>query len=336
MGSSTKKKKEKAKDFQKTKLKVGKARPKNTNATDTSFAAKSIVFKQQSVSETRDATALFNHNLSLLSSKTEPQRRDALQYLTAACQVAGKDLPQPASAIVSKAQPLILDGSKGVRQQLLKLFKALQGDIGPLEQLLLYTRAGMTHLSTEIRLSALEVLDWLLQTQPEAVLACPGGWVKTLKTFQNLVSWQGGLSATGATMNGKWSATKAATSLGSNKLLVHQLNTLATFLAAALTSEPVDPNASAERAAGLFPLWHTDAHMLPKKSNPFGYLNLFGAPRDAESEVYDNAESRAEIFGELGILEAFQAGVREAKKEGGEVGRAAALIDKALSLADDG
>ncbi|KAK5128702.1 hypothetical protein LTR85_000035 [Meristemomyces frigidus] len=335
MGSSTKKKKEKAKDFQKTKLKVGKARPKNTNATDTSFAAKSIVFKQQSVSETRDATALFNHNLSLLSSKTEPQRRDALQYLTTACQVAGEELPQPASAVISKAQPLILDGSNGVRQQLLKLFKALQGDIGPLEQLLLYTRAGMTHLSTEIRLSALAVLDWLLRTQTDAVLTCPGGWIKTTKTFQNLLSWQGGLSSTGATMNGKWSATKAATSLGNNKLLVQQLNSLATFLTAGLTPEPVDPDAAGRRAADLFPLWHTDAHVLPKGSNPFGYLNLFGAPRDAESEVYDDAESRYEIFGELGLLADFQAGVKEAKKEGGEVGRAAALVDKALRLADD-
>lgn len=40
MTNSTKKKKEKKQDFQKQKLKVGKARPKNTNATDTSFAAK--------------------------------------------------------------------------------------------------------------------------------------------------------------------------------------------------------------------------------------------------------------------------------------------------------
>ena len=70
MGSSAKKKKEKAKDFQKAKLKVGKARPKNTNATDTTFAAKSIVLKQQSLDESkREAGPLFNHNLSLLSSK---------------------------------------------------------------------------------------------------------------------------------------------------------------------------------------------------------------------------------------------------------------------------
>lgn len=40
MTNSSKKKKERKQDFQKQKLKVGKARPKNTNATDTSFAAK--------------------------------------------------------------------------------------------------------------------------------------------------------------------------------------------------------------------------------------------------------------------------------------------------------
>lgn len=40
MGSSSKKKKEKQKDFQKPKLKVGKAKPKADNFTDTSFKAK--------------------------------------------------------------------------------------------------------------------------------------------------------------------------------------------------------------------------------------------------------------------------------------------------------
>ena len=40
MGSSTKKKKDKKKDFQKAKLKVGKARAKADNFTDTSFKSK--------------------------------------------------------------------------------------------------------------------------------------------------------------------------------------------------------------------------------------------------------------------------------------------------------
>jgi pre-rRNA-processing protein IPI1 len=39
MGKSSKAKKEKKKDFQKAKLKVGKTKPKASNATDTSFKA---------------------------------------------------------------------------------------------------------------------------------------------------------------------------------------------------------------------------------------------------------------------------------------------------------
>ena len=138
MGSSAKKKKEKQKDFQKPKLKVGKARPKNTNATDTSFTSKSIVLKQQNLSETsRDGTTLFNHNLSLLSSKNETQRRDALTYLSAAC-AGQKSLPQSPLMILAKAQSLILDGNSQVRQQLLKLLKCLPPDqFGSIDQLLL-------------------------------------------------------------------------------------------------------------------------------------------------------------------------------------------------------
>lgn len=48
MGSSARKKNEKRKDFKKPKLKVGKARPKPDNFTDTSFKAKGqYMFKTQ-------------------------------------------------------------------------------------------------------------------------------------------------------------------------------------------------------------------------------------------------------------------------------------------------
>jgi pre-rRNA-processing protein IPI1 len=42
MGSSARKKAEKKKDFQKQKLRVGKQRPKASNATDTSFKSKGV------------------------------------------------------------------------------------------------------------------------------------------------------------------------------------------------------------------------------------------------------------------------------------------------------
>ena len=341
MGSSAKKKKEKKKDFQKPKLKVGKTRPKNTNATDTSFTAKSIVFKQQNLSETGpDATAIFQHNLSLLSSKNDTQRRDALAYLTTVCAAEKQQaLPRTASVIVTKAQPLVLDGNSLVRQQLLKLLRSLPADqVGSLEQLLLYARAGMSHLSNDIRMSSLNVLNWLLDTNADAVVSSSGGWVKTLRTFQNLLSWHV-VSMTSATAaNGKWSTSKPTSNLGSNKLFVHQLATLSHLLTAGLTKPSLEyeRDASARKAAALFPMWQMDAHMLPKKSNPFGYLNLFGAPRDVESEVYEAAEERSEVFVELGLNSAFAQGVKEAKKESGEVGRAAALVEKALRLVNAG
>lgn len=336
MGSSAKKKREKKADFAKPKLKVGKARPKNTNATDTSFAAKSIVLKQQSLSEgARDASALFHHNLSLLSSRNDTQRRDALTYLiTAIAAAPSASPPKPASEVLSKVSPLILDGSSAVRGQVLKLLKLLPAaQLGSLGQTVLYTRAGLTHLSNDIRLTALDVLDWLVQTNGQAAVSQAGGWVKTLHTFQNLLSWQGTTSS-GTIQNGNWSATKTKTNLGSNKLLVHQLTTLALFLTAGLSRMSPDVKAEAKRTAALFPLWQVDAHLLPKKSNPYGYLNLFGAPRDVESEVYDEAEERMKIFVDLKLHGAFQFGVQEAKREGGEIGRAASAVVKALSLVE--
>lgn len=336
MGSSAKKKREKKADFAKPKLKVGKARPKNTNATDTNFAAKSIVLKQQSLREgPRDASALFAHNLSLLSSRNDTQRRDALIYLiTAVASAPSASLPKPASEVLAKASPLILDGSSTVRSQVLKLLKVLPiAQLGSLEQTVLYTRAGLTHLSSDIRLMALDVLDWLIHTTGEAVVSQAGGWVKTLRTFQNLLSWQG-TTASGTIQNGNWSATKTTTNLGSNKLLVHQLTTLARFMTAGLSRTPPDFKSEAWRTAALFPLWHADAHRIPKKSNPYGYLNLFGAPRDLESEVYDDAEERMNVFVDLNLYGAFQFGVQEAKREGGEIGRAASAVVKALSLVE--
>jgi pre-rRNA-processing protein IPI1 len=43
MAKSTRAKKEKKKDFQKAKLKVGKAKPKASNITDVSFKAKCMI-----------------------------------------------------------------------------------------------------------------------------------------------------------------------------------------------------------------------------------------------------------------------------------------------------
>ncbi|TDZ21321.1 Pre-rRNA-processing protein IPI1 [Colletotrichum orbiculare MAFF 240422] len=125
MGSSNKKKKEKAKDFAKPKFKVGKAKAKPANFTDTSFKAKSIVMGQQSLStEAPDAGVQFKHQLSLAStSRSEKQRKESLAHLTS--QVASGNNPIGTANILSKLLPLISDAAGPVRSQLLKLFRAL-------------------------------------------------------------------------------------------------------------------------------------------------------------------------------------------------------------------
>ena len=75
--------------------------------------------------------------------------------------------------------------------------------------------------------------------------------------------------------------------------------------------------------------------MLPKRSNAFAHLNLFGPPRDEESEMYVECEERQRIF-QKRFNAVVASGVEGAKREGGEVGRAAAGVAKALAEGMEG
>ena len=69
--------------------------------------------------------------------------------------------------------------------------------------------------------------------------------------------------------------------------------------------------------------------MLPNRSNAFAHLNLFGPPRDEESEMYLEREGRQRIFHKR-FHAILSSGVEAAKRGGGEVGRAAAGVAKAI------
>ena len=285
-----------------------------------------IALKQQALSTNAPtAEAQCAHHLGLLNHKSDTQRRDSLAYLTTVISThpPEKPLPQPASVIIPTVQRLILDGSNAVRQQLLKLLQGLpKHDVAShADQLLLHTRAGMTHLSTEIRTFALDVLEWLLATAGDEVVSCAGGWVKTLKCFLSLLGWK-------AETASKWSAPKPfGKSAGDSKVQVKQMNTFTLFLRAGLlhpqTATLVDSGAN------TFPLWQTEHHMLSERSNIYAHLNLFGAPRDEEAEMYEDREDRQRIFHDRAEA-AIVAGLEQATKGGGELGRAAAQLRKTV------
>lgn len=233
--------------------------------------------------------------------------------------------------------PLILDASNGVRSQLLKLLRSLpaseiEDHVG---QILPYIRAGMTHLAADIRLSAVEILSWLVDVAGPEVVSCAGGWIKTMNCFLSILGWHTEESA-------KWSASRGSFGKAGSegKPMVKVLQTLGEFLDAGIgkpeEDDRMDDDSDVEREGDslgwMFPLRHTAQHMIPRTSAPYAYLNLFGQPRDEEGEMYETREDRYGVFSDK-FLRAVERGLENARKEGGEVGRASAAVSKVLKEA---
>lgn len=81
-----------------------------------------------------------------------------------------------------------------------------------------------------------------------------------------------------------------------------------------------------------FPLCQTAQHMVPTAAAPYAYLNLFGQPRDEEGEMYETREDRYRVFSNR-FKPAVERGLENARKEGGEVGRASSGAVKVLKEA---
>ena len=147
--------------------------------------------------------------------------------------------------------------------------------------------------------------------------------MKTLKCFLAMLSWSNEAIAP------TWSSTKASFGKAGveGKALVKNLNILASFLRAGLIAPQEEMHS--EQLLSTFPLAHTPQHMLPTRSNAFAYLNLFGTPRDEENASYEDREERQRVFQRV-FQQAIERGLEGAKQEGGEVGRAAASVNKIL------
>ena len=238
-----------------------------------------------------------------------------------------------------------------MRSQLLKVYPLLprQDVVDGVDKILPHVRAGMSHLSTDIRISNLDMLAWLLSDGDghegvgvgAAVVSCAGGWVKTLKIFVTILGWpvsERGAAAAGQEKGGKrdgWTDGSNSARGGGNRGPIDAkiLSVLAAFLRCGLLPR-------AELAAGKgvgrewpFPLWNVRAHMLPMRPNPFAHLNLFGEPRDEEGEMYVDEADRRRVFNSLGYAEAVAQGIEGMRRDGGETGRAAGNVRKVLKEA---
>jgi pre-rRNA-processing protein IPI1 len=324
MGSSAKKKREKKKDFQKPKLKVGKDRPKAANHTDTKFRAKAIVLNQQLNVDAPSSISQFQHHLSLVSSKSESQRREALAFLTTyiSSTSSKKDtnLPVTGAALIEKLCPCILDSNNGVRSQVVKLLHSMSAaDIQDhVPRLLPHVRAGMTSMSKDVRASGLDILSVLIATVPEELVSGPGGWYSTLECFIIMLGWR-------SSEIKKWTMSKPA--MGEPKTTARILVALSEFLEAGLAEKRMEDEGN--RAAANFPYWDLDHHRIPTKSNAYDYLNLYGTIRDEKTEMLEDREDRLRVYDEHFRYQ-IETGVAPCRKEGGEIGRASGLLSKVL------
>ena len=186
----------------------------------------------------------------------------------------------------------------------------------------MYVRGGMTHLSNDVRSDALNLMEWLLEAAGDEVVSCPGGWLKTLNSFSSMLGWN---PSVGSAMSSKGWTSASKTTLGAKKgpeAQSRQIQVLALFLSVGFRPEtpvPYSPRA-----------YWDNLYRLPGTPNPFAYLNLFGTPRDEDSEMYPDRSSRLRVF-DARWRGAISVGMDGAKKEGGAVGRAAAALDRVIN-----
>ncbi|RPB19100.1 hypothetical protein L211DRAFT_871475 [Terfezia boudieri ATCC MYA-4762] len=354
MTASSKKKREKRqKDFQKTKLKVGKAKAKPSNFTDTAFKSKVLVIATQSLHQTAPSQAhLLTHHLSLLTHHSDTIRRESLSYLTTHLPPTFPSATRlldngrstiPASVLIPALAPMILDASNSVRSQLLTLLKSLPKGYVEMyvPKFMLYITSAMTHLAPEIRGDSTKYLIWLLGINTDSALR-NGGWAKGLRGLIGVLGW--GAAQDNGCISGSGSGGAAAR----GKIRMQHIGVLREFLQAGLLDDHVmSPLGDNGPDDGLcesgFPHWTTHLHMLPNKpsqSNAFSYLSIFTMAQNSEGENagVEDLEARKRWLVEgpgKDALGSLRLGVEGVRKEGGEMGRLgariAAMLDDALN-----
>lgn len=224
--------------------------------------------------------------------------------------------------------PLMTDSTGSVRNQLLKMLRAIPAPEvrSEVEKIMRYIRGAMTHISQDIKDDGLNYMEWLLDVAGDQVVESAGCWVKPLKDFESILGWTTYAKPKIASLAGKSGWTSAPrTTFGAKKYgasYPRQMTVVAKFLECGFKRpEPVPWEAGQ---------WFRNFTNLPSMPDPYGYIGLFAPPRDEDGRMYRDREDRQAIF-HTKFDEVFRKGVEDAKKEGGLAGRAAAQLDKALS-----
>lgn len=175
-------KKKAPKDFEKKQVKVGKLKPGAANRTDTSFTAKALKIKDQSIPEEhdilarrKDSLARLAVSISQLGHYSPSFRKEAVQSIARIV----KELPDLQMHILSITESLvktIVDDDHTVRQASVALWTwilkcdELKSAIGTILNLLApFVKMGLTHLKKEICADTAKVLVCLVDECPSMI-----------------------------------------------------------------------------------------------------------------------------------------------------------------------
>ncbi|KAK7208010.1 Rix1 complex component [Myxozyma melibiosi] len=328
MGSA-KKKKEKRKDFVKTKLKVGKTKPKPTAHTELGFKAKSIGLPSQSITKSFTSSESFNHHLSLTKHSSASTRKDALLFLLNHLPTAEKI----DSSVFTYIAPLISDQSASVRSTLLTLFKAIPREaLAPhIHTISIYIRSGLTHLQEDVRADTAKFLNLILKSSDINIpmQLVTRSWISVLTCFGGLFHWD--VQPLTAATTQPTSANSAASakpakagaknkiggsvSLEGMKNATGHLEALFSFLKLGLSEHLSDE----EKARRDLPLCNSDTakHLLPVNTTaPYARLGLFSANKAMATE-----DIGARYILVAPILPDILKTLASGRLEGGEIGR---------------
>ncbi|GAA5956535.1 hypothetical protein JCM3765_003475 [Sporobolomyces pararoseus] len=185
MPKSSKHKKERAADFKKAKLKLGKGKQIANNATNTSFSAKTIALPNQSLHEAPKDVPTSRRNLTLPELLVQsrhysvPVKREALTEILQLVTSHPYLLNQNLLPMITSIAHLIADASPSVRAASLNLLRHIsdslpaQSIVSVSQGLVLFTLSALSNLDEAIRIDALKVLDLLIEKIPEEIVR---GW----------------------------------------------------------------------------------------------------------------------------------------------------------------
>ncbi|KAG1783868.1 hypothetical protein EV702DRAFT_1055985 [Suillus placidus] len=188
MPKSSKKKKEKAVDFSKAKLKLGKGKQLPSNVVDTSFKARSIALPTQSIAIEKDATLpttrrkqSFDDLVLLMKHYNANTRKDTIMSFRELFELHPDIVESSMTILLGACVRLIGDEDAGVRKTLLSFLSWLlplvskENLIPHVPLLILFTTSAQTHIFPEIRIDAVRFLDLFLELVPESVV---DGWIQ--------------------------------------------------------------------------------------------------------------------------------------------------------------